>query len=148
MAPLTYGRFYPAQIVNVSAEPPAGMFRVIGISRKEFTADFNHPLAGKETKLESVKLQTDISAMGNPHMLLEWAGIDAPLNDQDTDYSIPHAFDRDDPSDDEIFYENPRKVIHVDPTCVSRITALYTDLIRPEDTVLDLMSSWRSHLPA
>ncbi len=148
MAPLKYGRFYPAQILRSSMNPPAGLFRVTGIDGREFTADFNHPLAGKDITLEEVSLQSEHTPVGNPPMLLEWAGIDSPLNDRDTDFSIPHAFDRTDSSDDEIFYGKPRKVIHVDHTCVSRISALYGELITPQDSVLDLMSSWRSHLPA
>lgn len=146
MAPLKYGRFYPAQVVTAPFEPPAGIFRVTGILGSEYTADFNHPLAGKDSVLQTASIHSEIPAVGTPGMILEWAGIESPLTDKDTDFSIPHAFDRTDSSDDAIFYENPRKVLHADKTCVSRITACYGSLISPEDAVLDLMSSWHSHL--
>ncbi|UCE71350.1 MAG: methyltransferase domain-containing protein [Nitrospiraceae bacterium] len=147
LAPLKYGRFYPAQIVKTSSPLPAGLFRITGIDGMEFTADFNHPLAGKDSNLEKIPLQSESPPVGKPHMLLEWAGMDVPLQDRDTDYSIDHAFHRQDSTDDALFYENPRKVMHVDTTCISRIKALYENLVKPHDTVLDLMSSWRSHLP-
>jgi hypothetical protein len=147
LAPLKYGRFYPAQILKTSVNPPASLFRVTKINGGEFTADFNHPLVGKDITVEKVFFKSEIPAVGEPHMLLEWAGIDMPPNEQDTDYSFPRAFERKDSSDDAFFYEQPRKVIHVDQTCVSCIKALYRNLVKPEDSVLDLMSSWRSHLP-
>ncbi len=147
LAPLRYGRFYPVEILKTSQDLPARLFRVTEIDSMKFTADFNHPLAGKESTLEITSFQIKSHAVGKLTMLLEWAGIDSPLNDQETDYSVPHGFDRNDPSDDAVFYQNPRKVIHVDQTCLSRITALYGNLIATDDAILDLMSSWRSHLP-
>jgi hypothetical protein len=146
MAPLKYGRFYPSRILNV-IDSPASLFRVTEIEDNAFTADFNHPLAGKETNLEKNSVDIEYLPVGKPEMILEWGGIDAPLHEKDTDYSIPDAFDRKDSYDDAVFYEQPRKVIHIDQTCLSRITAFYSDLLNPDDAVLDLMSSWRSHLP-
>ncbi|RXK49345.1 class I SAM-dependent methyltransferase [Halorientalis pallida] len=49
--------------------------------------------------------------------------------------------------DDERFYEQPRFVQHVDEPFRERLTALYRDRLSPDDDVLDLMSSWVSHLP-
>ncbi len=49
--------------------------------------------------------------------------------------------------DDERFYEQPRFVQHVDDTFRERLTALYRDSLSSGDDVLDLMSSWVSHLP-
>ena len=147
MVPLKFGRFYPSQILEASIDLPAGLFRVTGVDGMTFTADFNHPLAGKDITLEKNSLNIEYLPVGKSEMILEWGGIDAPLHEKDTDYSIPNAFDRLDSSDDTVFYEQPRKVIHVDQTCLSRITAFYSDLLNPDDSVLDLMSSWRSHLP-
>lgn len=52
-----------------------------------------------------------------------------------------------DPSDDALFYRAPRFVTHVDPAFIARLTDLYRRLLRPGMRVLDLMSSWVSHLP-
>lgn len=48
---------------------------------------------------------------------------------------------------DRDFYRQPRLVQHVDERFRTRLTALYRERLRPGDDVLDLMSSWVSHLP-
>lgn len=48
---------------------------------------------------------------------------------------------------DAAFYRQPRFVQHVDAAFRTRLTALYRQRLRPGDRVLDLMSSWVSHLP-
>jgi len=53
-----------------------------------------------------------------------------------------------DRSDDALFYAEPRFVQHLDGAFRARLTALYLERIHPEAVVLDLMSSWVSHLPA
>lgn len=52
-----------------------------------------------------------------------------------------------DETDDALFYEAPRFVTHVDEGFIQQLTDLYRDLISPNSRVLDLMSSWVSHLP-
>jgi SAM-dependent methyltransferase len=57
--------------------------------------------------------------------------------------------DRDklDRSDDALFYAEPRFVHHLDASFRARLTTLYRERIPPCAVVLDLMSSWVSHLP-
>ena len=57
------------------------------------------------------------------------------------------AFERDDAGDDGGFYERPRMVQHIDDRAVMTISNLYGRLIPSGSRVLDLMSSWTSHLP-
>ena len=45
------------------------------------------------------------------------------------------------------FYSEPRFVHHLDAGFRARLTQLYRDRIPPCADVLDLMSSWVSHLP-
>ena len=52
-----------------------------------------------------------------------------------------------DTSDDSLFYAEPRFVQHLDAAFRQRLTALYRQRIPPCAEVLDLMSSWVSHLP-
>jgi SAM-dependent methyltransferase len=52
-----------------------------------------------------------------------------------------------DPSDDALFYAEPRFVHHLDAAFRQRLTQLYRERIPPGAVVLDLMSSWVSHLP-
>jgi SAM-dependent methyltransferase len=58
----------------------------------------------------------------------------------------PGFFDRDDPTDDADFYAAPRFVTHIDDAAIAAVSALYDELGVPEGRVLDLMSSWVSHL--
>ena len=52
-----------------------------------------------------------------------------------------------DSGDDALFYAEPRFVQHLDGAFRERLTALYRRRIPPSAVVLDLMSSWVSHLP-
>ena len=59
----------------------------------------------------------------------------------------PHAFAKQDGGGDLAFYAPPRLVTHIDAGAVSALTALYATVLLPGAQVLDLMSSWVSHLP-
>jgi SAM-dependent methyltransferase len=59
----------------------------------------------------------------------------------------PGAFDRLDESDDLAFYAEPRKVVHIDEGAVEALRVFYREVLPSRGAVLDLMSSWRSHLP-
>lgn len=52
-----------------------------------------------------------------------------------------------DDTNDRNFYELPRLVNHVDDGFIDRLTNLYRERLQPNSRVLDLMSSWVSHLP-
>ena len=58
-----------------------------------------------------------------------------------------HGFDRLDEGDDAAFYATPRLVTHIDQPATATIGRILSQLIAPEAEILDLMSSWRSHLP-
>lgn len=45
------------------------------------------------------------------------------------------------------FYAPPRLVTHIDDAAVAALTAYYAAILKAGDRVLDLMSSWVSHLP-
>jgi len=57
------------------------------------------------------------------------------------------AFRKADPSPDALFYRAPRFVAHIDVGAIAAVTALYREVLPPGGRVLDLMSSWISHLP-
>lgn len=52
-----------------------------------------------------------------------------------------------DESSDTLFYASPRLVFHVDEGFVEQLTQLYRVHLKPQGRILDLMSSWVSHLP-
>ncbi|KZT57168.1 hypothetical protein CALCODRAFT_453276, partial [Calocera cornea HHB12733] len=75
------------------------------------------------------------------------------------------AFTRQDPSPDWVFYAEPRFVQHIDARCIARLGEYYAEVLpRPlpasgpssstgeqqeqPPRILDLCSSWTSHLPA
>ena len=56
-------------------------------------------------------------------------------------------FSREDPSDDARFYAVERKVTHIEDGAIEALRTFYGSLLPAGGRVLDLMSSWRSHLP-
>jgi SAM-dependent methyltransferase len=58
------------------------------------------------------------------------------------------AFAKQDTGDDLAFYAPPRLVTHIDEKAVAALTACYRALLPENKRVLDLMSSWVSHLPS
>ncbi len=52
-----------------------------------------------------------------------------------------------DPSEDETFYAFERKVVHIEAGAIEALRTAYGEILPPHARVLDLMSSWRSHLP-
>lgn len=53
-----------------------------------------------------------------------------------------------DETEDALFYREPRLVTHIDDAAIAAVSRFYGELIAPGSNVLDLMSSWISHLPA
>jgi SAM-dependent methyltransferase len=66
------------------------------------------------------------------------------------DYPEPfnaEMFERLDDSEDERFYEAARKVVHIDESAIAAVGDFIGTAFAPNGVLLDLMSSWRSHLP-
>jgi len=59
----------------------------------------------------------------------------------------PEFFRRLDDSDDELFYLAPRFVVHIDDAAIRTVGEIYLSRLPCDGAILDLMSSWRSHLP-
>ncbi len=53
-----------------------------------------------------------------------------------------------DTSDDKIFYQQPRYVFHLSDSFRTRLTSIYSEYLKEHYVILDLMSSWVSHLPS
>jgi len=65
------------------------------------------------------------------------------------DVNLPAAlFERIDPSSDAFFYREPRLVKHIDDATIAALTNYYAEVLPKRGTLLDLMSSWVSHLPS
>ncbi len=59
----------------------------------------------------------------------------------------PEFFERVDNSDDEAFYEPTRLVAHIDDPARDALAAHYQKVLPANGRILDLMSSYHSHLP-
>lgn len=57
------------------------------------------------------------------------------------------AFAKIDGDDDALFYAEPRLVYHIDDHAVAALTEFYRGVLPSGGVILDLMSSWVSHLP-
>eukprot|EP01122_Echinamoeba_exundans_P000928 TRINITY_DN10870_c0_g1_i1.p1 TRINITY_DN10870_c0_g1~~TRINITY_DN10870_c0_g1_i1.p1 ORF type:complete len:241 (+),score=27.23 TRINITY_DN10870_c0_g1_i1:2-724(+) len=52
-----------------------------------------------------------------------------------------------DRSDDSKFYDKPRFVHHIDDEARAALTSYYEEVLKPNSSILDICSSWVSHLP-
>ena len=59
----------------------------------------------------------------------------------------PGAFDKLDAEEDEYIYEPARLVCHIDDGAIAALTGFYRAVLPASGVLLDLMSSWVSHLP-
>jgi hypothetical protein len=59
----------------------------------------------------------------------------------------PGAFEKEDPGDDADFYAEARLTTHIDDPAIAALTQFYRKVLPAGGVVLDLMSSWISHLP-
>jgi SAM-dependent methyltransferase/FKBP-type peptidyl-prolyl cis-trans isomerase 2 len=152
------GRFYPkGMLTGVTGIFKANIqpFRCVGLSNGHITVDLNHPLAGKDLSLSVVigKVGCKRTELGGTSMdwletLTSGPGMQARWQNQQTDYFSDGAFERDDEQPDKKFYQNPRFVHHIDETARGMISNTYGRFLTDGMHVLDLMSSWQSHIPA
>ena len=59
----------------------------------------------------------------------------------------PDMFERLDENDDTLFYTLPRKLVHIDAGAIAAAGQCIAHTFAPNGVLLDLMGSWRSHLP-
>ena len=152
------GRFYPRVFLqglpNLFAQDKRP-FRIIDRDNTSLTIDLNHPFA-RYAAVVDVRLE---EILGNKEergglcndigqdITENGPGMQARLSDKSTDFFTQEAFSRLDPRDDQQFYAEPRFVQHVDQTAIQCIGEIYRQFIRQGIKVLDLMSSWVSHIP-
>jgi hypothetical protein len=81
-------------------------------------------------------------------ILSEWRMMSRMARPTDDPLGLPPgAFARLDEDDDAAFYEPARLVLHIDNHAVAVLTRLYREILPAGGVLLDLMSSWVSHLP-
>ncbi len=152
------GRFYPkgllADVTNVFSENREP-FRCIEADENLILVDFGHPLAANPVSLNmtvgTVSVKTDERGGGSHdwmQTISRGVGMQARWKDRPTDFFSEAPFARPDETPDDLFYAKPRLVQHIDDTAVEMVRQLYERFLFPGARVLDLMSSWDSHLPS
>jgi ubiquinone/menaquinone biosynthesis C-methylase UbiE len=151
------GRWYPATFFDTPlffrGDYRPG--RILQLDDQFIEVDFNHPLAKFPLHLEATvavdhgaaperggrcnDIAQEIAARG--------PGMQAAMPHLPTDFLASSSLNRLDPREDAQFYAAPRLVQHLDAQARTRITAIYSRFLRTGMQILDLMSSWTSHLP-
>lgn len=152
------GRYYPRAMIA-----PA-----LGCSRRELTpflltevqaerlgVDLNHPLAGFELVLSAHgrTLQQPLQNVCTDTVALlalltgNGPGMQAKADAAVACWFACYPFERADEEHDSLFYRTPRLLSHIDATASAEVAAIYARFIKPGMKLLDLMSSWQSHLP-
>lgn len=147
------GRFYPLGLLR--EYPLFGQaFRCVGLTPTALTADLNHPLAGRSLeigvtvrRIRRKKGDTGGQCQDWLNQLLDGPGQQSRWRGQPTDFFGADAMLREDNLADRQFYAQPRLVSHLDQQARQTISELYGRLLRSDGRMLDLMSSWQSHLP-
>jgi len=150
------GRFYPRGLL----QPYSTMFsedmrplRYVKQSESGACFDLAHPLQTRPLRL-GVKINKILPSHDEHggrcneivRELLHGPGMKVPLPGQATDFLSGTPYVRADEQDDAIFYRQTRMVHHLDAVARKVISNLSGDLIPEGAKVLDLMSSWESHL--
>lgn len=154
------GRFYPRGWLADCT--PAGNirkgdmqpFRVASLSDDRIRIDLNHPLAAYPLTIGGIILEIpaipDQHSVRSNYVITDIArqgpGMQCRPGESTVDFIHPRAFTREDDSADADFYRTPRRVQHIDARAREIINDRYRRSIAPGARVLDLMSSWVSHL--
>jgi len=151
------GRFYPKGCLSdIPGVFPQNMqpFRCVGVNNGHMEVNIAHPLSdhplslsmtvGRVSAKESERGGSSVDWVG---LLTEGPGMQARWQGKPTDFFSDRPFARRDEQADSRFYENPRLVHHLDETARDMVADLYKRFVKDGMEVLDLMSSWISHLP-
>jgi SAM-dependent methyltransferase len=152
------GRFYPRGLLSgIPGSYPQDRrpFRYLGERESGLDVDLNHPLARYPLSVEASivrELPTSEEHGGRCNDIPEeltsgGPGLEASYPGVETEFLAGTPFAREDEREDGVFYGAPRLVSHIDEVAMAHVRALYGRLLRPGMRVLDLMSSWISHLP-
>jgi SAM-dependent methyltransferase len=151
------GRYYPRAIIAAA----------LGCSKREFTPflltrveqdqlgiDLNHPLARFDLSLSARRRELEqplVSVPAETAPLVALLTGNGPGMQASADVAAPawfaaYPFEREDAEQDGVFYRTPRLLPHIDATASAEVANIYARFIKPGTKVLDLMSSWTSHL--
>jgi SAM-dependent methyltransferase len=142
------GRYYPRLAFAGLAEGSRDLrpVRLLSSDAAGLRLDLDHPLAGRGVRLSLRRIAAD-AARTRFVQLFDGPGMQVPPAEAAACYLPEGALTRQDETDDRAFYARPRLVHHLDAACRAAIASLFGRFLAPGMRVLDLMSSWESHLP-
>lgn len=148
-APPVPGRFYPRLAFASLAQGGRDLRPVRLLAREDgqLRVDPNHPLAGTGARMFLRSTALEAAPGLRLAELFDGPGIQHPPAEAASAYLAPEGFECQDGACDALFYAEPRFTHHLDAACRAEIEGLYGRFLRPGMAVLDLMSSWTSHLP-
>ena len=148
---------YPTRLLNRVSSDLMGdtqVFRCLSPTPTGWRIDLNPPLAGVKARLAAAPgVPDDLPDPGwnqerlQTRLFRTGPGLQARREDAEPDWPTATDLKREDESDDALFYTEPRFVTHIDDTTIAQVSSLYGKLIPAGARVLDIMSSWISHLP-
>jgi hypothetical protein len=151
------GRFYPKGLLNgVAGVFPQNLqpFRCVGIENGVLKVDFNHPLASKPLQVKAFVNGIRFKSVERGGRCYDWLevmadgpGMQSRWEGTPTDFLSEKSFQREDDGTDLVFYKAPRFVQHIDDRAIEVVKGIYGGFVHDGMRVLDLMSSWTSHLP-
>lgn len=153
------GRFYPRNLlvgVHDFFAQDRRPFRLLAHNETQIEVDLNHPLATYPGVIRSritERLPERVEHGGRCLDMVEelsnnGPGMQARLRGGETDFFSGAPFARLDDRGDDLFYREPRLVQHIDSAASHVVQDIHARFLKPGMAVLDLMSSWVSHLPA
>ncbi len=154
------GRFYPlgffSGLKGVFPENSKPT-RVIGIGKDNLRVDTNIPIAKYDLQLDAYILSVTKKSADVGGECRDWCalslengpGMQVRYNGMQTDFEIedPESFKREDETEDRIFYKEPRITTHIDSKAHENLLELYRKILPEKGKILDLMSSYQSHIP-
>jgi hypothetical protein len=143
------GRFYPRMAFTGLAQNPRDMrpTRLVDVADDLLKVDPNHPLAGVNASLVFQNSTLEPTRGVRMVELFDGPGMQVSATNPAQTYFEPAGLVPQNTEADDVFYALTRMSHHLDAVCRAEITALYRRLLKPGQRVLDLMSSWVSHLP-
>ncbi len=130
-------------------------FRIIDRDANQIWIDCNPPLAGRDLKLELDLETISASQQERGGQCIDLAsklseggpGMQASIKGIKTEFESGTPHSREDGDNDLNFYQKPRMLPHLDTQAQAELEGLYGQLLTKSNRILDLMSSWQSHLP-
>ena len=152
------GRFYPkgvlkdvAGVFRANVDP----FRCVQVDNGRIGIEMGHPLAGRAVDIQVTagSIRSKLLERGGTtrhwgELITHGAGMQARWKGTPTDFFSDGPFQRRDEAPDDRFYAQPRLVQHIDDTAIDMLKQIYSRFLEKGMKVLDLMSSWQSHMPS